>query len=146
MATKDILFSCWFFLLLDSVTLLYSRSLLLDFLCGNTSHHLYLKLHKRRTRIDRLTMGYIRNQLKNSCDLRPFSFYHVLYWIELISIIPQYAFLIVSLFLNASFWKILFFVISLFKLVLLLIFRMPSWPGQRSQYAYKSGNRKKNKK
>jgi len=88
-------------------------------------------------------MSYIRPHIKYEQDIVDFKKYYFLYKIEWVSILPQYMAIValgVFKFIGAQFVFLCAFIAV--KLVVYIVFKIPSWPMWRSKYAKKPGNRK----
>ena len=127
------------------ITFSYSRRLLFDFLCGNTSKKKAKEIRQSATKGAKMFMSYIESHIKYQQDLPHFRRYHVLYIIFCVLSVAQIVTLIVTYLCTPPTMTFIwcFTIIFVINTVFFLIFRAPSWPRSPSEYSKKPGNRKK---
>ena len=80
--------------LLDALAISSLRSLLLDFLIGARNQKSARKIYAQQSLKDRILMSFIKTFLKN--HMSAFKVYNCIYLVELATLIPQYAILLIA--------------------------------------------------
>lgn len=136
MTTSQLLF-LWLLIFLDLLTLLFGRRLLFSFLLIKNNRKYAKKVHFDQNVKNRIFMGYIKCFLNDNKSLEyisDYKFYHSLYLIDLISLLPQYILFFTTICLNQFVSKMVALIFIIMKVVAFLIFRSQFDNLKRSKY------------
>ena len=126
-------------LVLDWQLIYALRRIQFDFLIGARNRKSAYRIHAEQSPKDRFTLSYIQHQIKR--DKYAFSFYQRCYFIELITLIPQY----VLVFLSHGFFgmnsRYVLYVLNGIKLLAFFAVRLQMDGNWVSRYAKKPHQR-----
>ena len=118
--------------LLDTIAISSLRRFLYDFLIGAGNRKTARKIYRQRSLKDRVFLGFIKSFLKSHRSV--FDVYHWIYFMELVSLVPQYAILLAVYVLYGVQNNILIFSLIAVKGLLCLVIRFQVDSLMRSRY------------
>ncbi len=118
--------------LLDAIAISSLRSILNDFLIGARNRKSARKIYSQQSLQDRVLLGFIKSFLKS--HILAFDVYHRVYLVEILSLVPQYVFLLAFYMLYGIQNKFLLFSLIAIKGLLNLILRFQVDSLMRSKY------------
>ena len=120
--------------LLDGITLVDLRDILMDFLIGARNRKSARRIHREQKWVARVGMGYIKLYLKRWH--RDFAFFRGLYLADLFTLVPQYAATLFVLLRAGENFNMLMYVLIAVKFLLCLILRLQQDSLRRTKYSY----------
>lgn len=118
--------------LLDTIAISSLRRFLNDFLIGARNRKTAREIYSQQSLQDRVFLGFIKSFLKS--HILAFDVYHWIYLVELLSLVPQYVFLLAVYMLYGIQNKVLIFSLIAIKGLLCLIIRFQVDSLMRSRY------------
>ena len=119
-----------------------ARRLFFDFLVGNTSKREAKQIISSQEKKNKITMSFVMDYIRYYDDKKIFKRYYFVYKIWLFSVVPLYAVFFTVYFLFFKIHITVEFLLLLYQVIVLGIFRLPASPQRHSKYREKRGNRK----